>query len=70
MLLGGCGREAGAVDETRRSLQERLGAAVEPIDATIVEGGPARVGVAGTAADILAPLAGMLLRTQQEAVGV
>lgn len=69
VLLGGSGRESGAVDETRRNLQERLGAAVEPIDSTIVEGASARVGVAGTVADILAPLAGMLRRTQQEAVG-
>jgi len=69
VLLGGSGREAGAVDDTRRSLQERLGATVEPINATIGQGGSARVGGAGSVADFLAPLAGVLLRTQQEAVG-
>jgi type IV pilus assembly protein PilM len=69
VLLGGSGRESGAVEETRRNLQERLGATVEPIEPTIVEGGSARVGVAGAVTDILAPLAGVLLRTQQEAVG-
>ncbi|MDA1184974.1 MAG: pilus assembly protein PilM [Acidobacteria bacterium] len=70
VLLGGSGREAGAVEETRRNLQERLGATVEPINAPIVEGGSAHVGVVGAVADILAPLTGMLLRAQQEAVGV
>jgi len=69
VLLGGSGREPGVVDVARRNLQERLGATVEIIDASIVEGASGRMSVSGTAADILAPLAGMLLRTRQEAVG-
>ena len=70
VLLGGSGQEPGAVDLARRNLQERLGTTVEPIDSSIVEGASARSGISGGAAEFLAPLAGMLLRTRQEAVGV
>jgi len=69
VLLGGSGREPREVDVARQNLQERLGATVEPIDSSIVEGASARAGVSGAAADSLAPLAGMLLRTQREMVG-
>jgi type IV pilus assembly protein PilM len=69
VLLGGSGREPGAVDVARRNLQERLGASVEPIDSSLVEGASARAGVSAAATDILAPLAGILLRTQREMVG-
>ena len=69
VLLGGSGREPGAVDIAQRNLQERLGVSVEPIDSSIVEEASARAGVSAAAADILAPLAGMLLRTQREMVG-
>jgi len=52
VLLGGNARSAGAVDQARQNLEERLATPVEPIDPAIV-----------------APLAGILLRAQQEAVG-
>ena len=73
VFLGGSGRTPGVVDLARRSLQERLGATVEPIDPTIVAAPSDRAGVTGVAGvlgDILAPLTGMLLRTRREAVGV
>lgn len=70
VLLGGSGRTPGAVDLTRRNLEEHLGAAVEPIDPTSVAAPSDRIGVTGDLMDILAPLTGMLLRTRQEAVGV
>ena len=69
VLLGGSGRTPGAVDLARRSLQERLGTTVEPIDPTSVAAPSDRIGVTGDLMDILAPLTGMLLRTRQEAVG-
>jgi type IV pilus assembly protein PilM len=69
VLLGGSGRAPGAVHMARQSLQERLGATVEPIDPTIVAAPTDRVGVTEDLLDVLAPLTGMLLRTRQEAVG-
>ena len=69
VLLGGGGHATGAVDLARRSLQERLGAHVEPMDSTIVAPPSDRIGVTGDLMDVLAPLTGMLLRTRQEAVG-
>lgn len=70
VLLGGSGRAPGAVDLARRSLEERLGTAVEPIDPTSVAAPSDRTRVTGDLLDILAPLTGMLLRTRKEAVGV
>ncbi len=54
VLLAGSGREPGAVDIARRDLEERLGTSVEPMGSS----------------DVLTPLAGMLMRTRREAVGV
>jgi Tfp pilus assembly PilM family ATPase len=54
VLFGGSGREAGAADAARRSLEDRLGTRVEAM-------GPS---------DVLTTLTGMLLRTRREAVGV
>ena len=70
VLLGGSGRTPGAVDLARRSLEERLGGTVEPIDPTSVAAPPDRVDVTADMMDVLAPLTGMLQRTRQEAVGV
>jgi type IV pilus assembly protein PilM len=70
VLLGGSGRAPGAVDVARRSLEERLGTAVEPIDPTSVAAPSDRISVTADLLDILAPLTGMLLRTRKEAVGV
>ena len=70
VLLGGGGRAPGAIDLARRSLEERLGTVVEPIDPTSVAAPSDRLSVTGDLLDILAPLTGMLLRTRKEAVGV
>ena len=67
VLLGGSGRAPGAVDQARRSLEERLGVSVEPIDPTRVAVPSNRIGVTGDLMDILAPLTGVLLRTHAEA---
>ena len=66
VLLGGSGRTDGAINQARRSLEERLRIAVEPIDPTDVVTLPDRIGVTGDLMDLLAPLSGMLLRTRRE----
>jgi len=70
VLLGGHGRESRALSLVMASLQERFGLAVELIDSPVFEDGPGGIGVSGAPADILAPLAGILLRTRQEAMGI
>jgi len=64
VLLGGSGRMPGAVDLARRSLEDRLGTVVEPIDPTQAVSLSDRIGVTPDLMDVLAPLAGMLLRTR------
>jgi Tfp pilus assembly PilM family ATPase len=63
-LLGGSGRAPGAVEGARRSLEERLGTPVEQIDPTTIVPLSDRIGATPELMDALAPLAGMLLRTQ------
>lgn len=64
LLLGGSGRAEGSLEEARRSLEDRLGTHVEPIDPSGVVGLPDRVGASSDVMDGIAPLAGMLLRTR------
>jgi type IV pilus assembly protein PilM len=66
VLLGGSGRTAGAVDQARRSLEERLGTLVEPIDPTVGAALSDRIALTPDLMDVLAPLTGMLLRTRTE----
>jgi len=68
VLLGGTGRVPGFVDTARRSLEERLGVNVEPIDPTRAASLRDRITVTPELMDVLAPLVGMLLRTRREAV--
>jgi len=68
VLLGGSGQTAGASDQARQSLEERLATPVEPIDPTSVAALPDRIGASADLMDVLAPLTGMLVRTQREAV--
>jgi type IV pilus assembly protein PilM len=67
VLLGGSGRVPGSLHSAARSLEERLGAAVEPIDPTRVAGLRDRITVSPELMDLLAPLVGMLVRTRREA---
>jgi Tfp pilus assembly PilM family ATPase len=67
VFLGGSGRVIGAVESARRSLEERLGASVEPIDPTRVASLTDRISVTPDVMDVLASLVGMALRTRREA---
>ncbi len=68
VLLGG--RGGGTVEEfaARRSLQDRLSATVEEINPMEIVSLPERMSVWGDSVDVLAPLVGVLLRTQREAL--
>jgi type IV pilus assembly protein PilM len=68
VLLGGGGHTPGAVDMTRRRLEERLQVAVEPIDPTRIVPIADRISSSPDLADILTPLLGVLMRTRAEAV--
>ena len=70
ILLGGLGRTPGAVDMARRSLEERMGAIVEPIDPTRGAALTDRIHATQELMATLSPLVGMLLRTRREAVAV
>jgi len=67
VFLGGSGRVVGAVESARRSLEERLGASVEPIDPTRVASLTDRISVTPDVMDVLGSLVGMALRTRREA---
>ncbi|MGH9257999.1 MAG: hypothetical protein ACRD3C_25850, partial [Vicinamibacterales bacterium] len=66
VLLGGSSRTAGAVDEARRSLEERLGTPVDPIDPTAAAALADRITATADVMDVLSPLTGILLRTRIE----
>ncbi|PYR71204.1 MAG: hypothetical protein DMF87_02115 [Acidobacteria bacterium] len=68
VFLGGGGRVPGAVETARRSLEERLGASVEPIDPRRAAAVTDRIAVTPDLMDILGPLVGMAVRTRKEAV--
>jgi hypothetical protein len=70
VLLGGSGRTPDAVNLARQNLETRLGTPVEPIDPTSTASLSHRIGVTPDLLDVLAPLTGMLLRTQREMVAV
>jgi type IV pilus assembly protein PilM len=70
VLLGGRGRSEGAFGHARQGLAERLGTRVEPIDPTAIVSLPDRRAGSPALFDVLAPLAGVLLRAEREAVGV
>jgi type IV pilus assembly protein PilM len=68
VVIGGRGRVAGVLDQARRTLEERLGVAIEPIDPTKVVSLNDRIGVTPELTDVLSPLSGILMRTQRAAV--
>ncbi len=68
VVIGGRGRVAGALDQARRTLEERLGVAIEAIDPTKAASLNDRIGVTPELIDVLSPLTGVLMRTQRQAV--
>lgn len=69
VLLGGGGRSSNATQQARQDLEERLSAPVETIDPTALAALPDRIGAPPGLLDVLAPLTGVLLRAEREAVG-
>jgi len=68
VFLGGGGRVPGVVETARRSLEERLGASVEPIDPRRAAALTDRISVTPDLMDVLGPLVGMAVRTRKDAV--
>ena len=68
VVMGGRGRMAGTLAQAKTSLEERLGVPVDTIDPTKFAALNDRIGVTPDLMDILAPLAGILMRTRHEAV--
>ncbi|MBM3776893.1 MAG: hypothetical protein FJW23_01470 [Acidimicrobiia bacterium] len=62
VLVGGSGRGGGTLDDARRSVEDRLGLAVEPIDPTRFAAVADRISVTPALMDVLAPLVGVSLR--------
>jgi hypothetical protein len=69
MLCGGssAGARHADIDQLRRSLEERLGAAVDPVDPRGVVSLAERIAVAPALLDTLAPLVGLLVRDKEAA---
>ena len=65
VLVGGTGE---AVEAARHSLEERLGTPVEALDPTLAAPVADRISVSADVKEVLAPLAGILLRTRAAAV--
>lgn len=68
VLLGGRGDAPGDEEIARRSLEGRLGVQVDGIDPLQVATLSNRLDTRGDVSDLLAPLVGILLRTQREAM--
>ena len=68
VLLGGMGRTAGSLDEIRHALGERLGASIELLDPTRVAPLTDRINATPEVLSALAPLVGVMVRAQTEAV--
>jgi hypothetical protein len=67
VLLTGVGRTAGSVDEVRRSLESRLGVAVQRVDAARTATFVDRINAAPDLLAWLAPLVGTWMRMRLEA---
>jgi Tfp pilus assembly PilM family ATPase len=68
-FLGGSGGGPRAAETARRSLEERLGVTVDPIDPTRGAMLPDRIAASPETMDSLTPLVGLMLRTLREPVG-
>ena len=69
VLVGGAGKTAGAIGEMRRSVEDRLGVSVQPIDPTRAAALTDRISAAPDVLATLAPLVGLMVRSRTEAVG-
>ena len=69
VLVGGAGKTAGAIGEMRRSVEDRLGVSVQPIDPTRAAALTDRIAAAPDVLATLAPLIGLMVRSRTEAVG-
>jgi len=69
LLLGGLGQGAGSIEGARRRLEDRFGTRVESIDPTLSVMPVDRITVTPALAAALAPLVGVLRRSQREVVG-
>jgi type IV pilus assembly protein PilM len=70
VLLGGMGKSAGALDQMRQTLSERLGSSVEMIDPTRAAALTDRITASPDVLSSLAPLVGVMVRSRTETVGV
>jgi type IV pilus assembly protein PilM len=68
VLAGGFSRTPGEIEHVRKDLAARVGTTIESLDATRVASLADRVTASPDQVAVLAPLAGMLLRTRREAV--
>lgn len=68
VLLAGGGGAPGAADMARRSLEERLGVPVEPLDPARVATLTDRIAPGAGLLDVLGPAIGLMRRTRAEAV--
>jgi hypothetical protein len=70
VLIGGIGRTPDALLMAHRSLEERIGSAVERVDPTRIAALTDRIVTTPEIRATLAPLVGVLLRTHRKAVSV
>jgi len=68
VVLGGMGRSGAGLDQIRHGLGERLGGSIEPIDPTRAVTFTDRISVPPEVMSTLAPLVGVMVRAQAEAV--
>ena len=66
VYLAGAGRVAGGADAERRAIEERLGAAVEPLDPTRAASLTDRISATPELMDVVGPVIGLLRRTHSE----
>jgi hypothetical protein len=68
VFVSGVGRQFGAVESVKRSVQEHLGLMVVPVDPTRVAGLTDRISASADLMDVLGPLIGISIRTVEGAV--
>ena len=66
VMLAGSGGVIGALEVAQRSIEERLGVAVLPVDPTRTAALTDRIGASPDLMNVLAPLVGIMRRTYSE----